>query len=221
MQRYFDKDDIAALTVLLARQVMAQDERAAAEEAKRQAEERLVASANAMKNCRASFAAFDFDTSSPDLWNEVKEAMGEDAWNAAFLRARPPVHTVAPQITDEGSSGQNPAESSEQRSVPMSQDGVGTSSGDGDSRRKTVRELLIELLPNYGDLGAKAAELRRKIEAIQGQSLHEKTVGMTLYRLSKDGLVRRDGRKWVASTAVLPPSPNEGTEEDFQDLLGA
>jgi hypothetical protein len=40
-----------------------------------------------------------------------------------------------------------------------------------------------------------AAELRAKLSA-QGIEVHEKTVGMSLYRFLREGLIRRDGRNW-------------------------
>jgi hypothetical protein len=38
--------------------------------------------------------------------------------------------------------------------------------------------------------------MRKEIEAKLGRKLHEKTIGMTLYRLSRKGLSKRDGLTW-------------------------
>ncbi len=46
------------------------------------------------------------------------------------------------------------------------------------------------------DKGLKATELRQYYENAFSVKLHEKTIGMTLYRLSKEAKVRRDGRTW-------------------------
>ncbi len=47
--------------------------------------------------------------------------------------------------------------------------------------------------------------MREFIEKTYGETLHEKTVGMTLYRLSQDNLVHRDGHTWFFG----PPPPAE------------
>lgn len=66
--------------------------------------------------------------------------------------------------------------------------------------------------------GSRAAVLRDYIEAKFGIVTHEKTVGMTLYRLLKEGLVRRDGHIWFFGAAKAetknpgesPPGSNSG-----------
>jgi hypothetical protein len=59
-----------------------------------------------------------------------------------------------------------------------------------------VRDAVLERLKLSGSSGLKATELRQYYENAFATKLHEKTIGMTLYRLSKDDLVRRDGRLW-------------------------
>ena len=51
--------------------------------------------------------------------------------------------------------------------------------------------------------------------ASQNIEMHDKTVGMTLYRLSKDGLARRDGRTWFYV------APKEETENPGDGGAGA
>jgi hypothetical protein len=60
----------------------------------------------------------------------------------------------------------------------------------------TIREAVLEQLKMAGEKGAKASSIRRVIESMIGRQLHYKTVGMTLYRLSERGLVRREGYFW-------------------------
>ncbi|MCP5432223.1 MAG: hypothetical protein H6923_03020 [Alphaproteobacteria bacterium] len=62
--------------------------------------------------------------------------------------------------------------------------------------RPPIKEIVLDRLKEAGDNGAEAAKIRAHIERVYADKLHEKTVGMTLYRLAKDGLVRRDGRTW-------------------------
>jgi hypothetical protein len=60
----------------------------------------------------------------------------------------------------------------------------------------SVREVVIAELLAAGPKGARAALIRQKVEAATGRKLHYKTIGMTLYRLSEKGLVRRNGLTW-------------------------
>jgi hypothetical protein len=64
-----------------------------------------------------------------------------------------------------------------------------------------IKDRLLERLKLLTSNGSKAADLRNYLETTFGTKTHEKTVGMTLYRLSQDGLVRRDGRTWF----FVPP----------------
>lgn len=60
---------------------------------------------------------------------------------------------------------------------------------------KTVRELVLEAAQLAYPNAVKATALHNQLEEA-GHRLHDKTVGMTLYRLSQDGYVRRKGREW-------------------------
>jgi hypothetical protein len=59
-----------------------------------------------------------------------------------------------------------------------------------------VRDTVLEKLKLAGDKGLKAADVRKYYEDTFSTELHEKTIGMTLYRLSKESLARREGRTW-------------------------
>lgn len=61
-----------------------------------------------------------------------------------------------------------------------------------------VRDAVLDRLRLAGDSGLKATELRQYYENAFSTKLHEKTIGMTLYRLSKDAVVRREGRRWFS-----------------------
>jgi hypothetical protein len=72
--------------------------------------------------------------------------------------------------------------------------------------RLPVRIAVLKHLLNAGAAGAKAAAIREEYEREYGIILHEKTVGMTLYRLAKEGLARRKGHFWFS---VHPPQRGE------------
>lgn len=64
-----------------------------------------------------------------------------------------------------------------------------------------VKNIVLDELRKAGARGSKAAPIRQILISIYGIETHEKTVGMTLYRLSREGLARRDGVTWF----FVPP----------------
>jgi hypothetical protein len=78
---------------------------------------------------------------------------------------------------------------------------IATASAQARSPRPTLREAVLNRLAAVGDKGVKAAPIREWFETTFGEQIHEKTVGMTLYRLQKEGRVRRDGHIWF----LAPP----------------
>jgi hypothetical protein len=67
----------------------------------------------------------------------------------------------------------------------------------------SVRELVIDYLKTAYPNGIKATLLRRSVEAQLNRQIHYKTIGMSLYRLSKEDppVVKRDGLNWF----FVPP----------------
>ena len=61
------------------------------------------------------------------------------------------------------------------------------------AKPKTIRDHILEELELAFPASMKAKRLRGKLEQL-GFSVHSKTVGMSLYRLSNEGLVRREGK---------------------------
>ncbi len=69
----------------------------------------------------------------------------------------------------------------------------------------TIREEVLAIAIGTHPNPVRATPLRKQLEKTRGP-LHEKTVGMTLYRLSQEGLMRRLGRDWF----FVPPSGGAG-----------
>jgi hypothetical protein len=76
--------------------------------------------------------------------------------------------------------------------------------------KATIAEISLELLLEAKESGMKAATIRSTIETELGRSIHEKSVGMTLYRLAQDEKVFRRGHIWFHST--VDPSKIEATD---------
>jgi hypothetical protein len=78
----------------------------------------------------------------------------------------------------------------------------------------SIRDLILHYLRIAGAAGEKAAVLRRRIETFMNRQIHYKTVGMSLYRLSKESppLVRREGQTWhLVSSAAETKDPGAAT----------
>jgi hypothetical protein len=124
---------------------------------------------------RASFGLFGY--TGEKQFDNLKEDIGADDWSAAFAEARTPPADEDDEPTDFDGADDVPDEP-----VP---DGM-----------PTIREMVLDRLKEAGDEGTKARPIRAFVEDKLGRELHAKTVGMTLYRLSKEGLARSEGHTW-------------------------
>jgi hypothetical protein len=84
------------------------------------------------------------------------------------------------------------------------------------SPRPSLRQILLDQLKLAGAPGSKAVPLREYFQSTYGLVIHEKTVGMTLYRLLKEGLVHRDGHTWFFGPASAE-TENPGGETPGSD----
>jgi len=190
------------MKILLARVIRGEDEKVAIDEQRKALNAAYIAAEKRRDSAATAFEAFGFNTNSKELWKEVKAAMGPVAWSEGFvLGGRMPVVTN-PQEAQSEEADQSTKETDE-AAAPAKQD------------IPTVREIVLAQLGAAGDAGVKAANIRKFIEETYSQTVHEKTVGMTLYRLSKDGLARRDGRTWFSVT------PSAETENPGVDAPGS
>ncbi|WP_435640724.1 hypothetical protein [Micavibrio aeruginosavorus] len=77
--------------------------------------------------------------------------------------------------------------------------------------QKTIKEGILEEAEKAYPKPVRASQLRKVLERRRGETLHEKTIGMTLYRLSKQSLVRRDGWDWYFVPAQKNETPAAAT----------
>lgn len=61
--------------------------------------------------------------------------------------------------------------------------------------RPKIKDLVLEAAEKTYPMPVKASDIRRDL-ASRGHAIHEKTVGMTLYRWVRKGRMRRTGRDW-------------------------
>ena len=85
---------------------------------------------------------------------------------------------------------------------------------------KSIREEILDHAKRAFPNPVKATPLRLELEKTRGP-LHEKTVGMTLYRLSKEGAMRREGRNWFfVPEDQRTKNPGTVVPGSIEDLLG-
>lgn len=61
---------------------------------------------------------------------------------------------------------------------------------------KSIKTMVLEEAKKAFPNPVRASVLRKTLQEARGEELHEKTVGMTLYRLLKAGRLRRDNWDW-------------------------
>jgi hypothetical protein len=172
--------DKNAVFALLVRQVEAQAAGATAQKDLDDAKKRLAAATQASTSIRNALGIFGFDMSIDKPWDLVRDAIGNKLFSDAIrIGNGEPVEAVPAKS--------EPPDDDEEYVPP-----------DGEPEKpipSNIRDLVMEQLRQAGDAGIKVAPIKDYIAA-KGIEMHEKTVGMTLYRLSKDGFARRDGRTW-------------------------
>ncbi len=172
-----DRREKSAVVTILSRYVTAMDHYNANQKLKTEIESIIARSSAQMNDCKVAFRLFGYDIASKELFDKIQEDLG-DGWEEAFRLAR---------------QDDEPAEESEES--------IDAGVGENAEEPPKVREIVIERLKVAGEEGTRAAAIREFIEKETAMKIHEKTVGMTLYRLSKDGIARRDGQTWF----FVPP----------------
>ena len=64
-----------------------------------------------------------------------------------------------------------------------------------------IADIIMDRLNIAGPSGSKSAGIRQFILDTYDADIHDKTVSMTLNRLLKEGLVRREGHIWFSASA--------------------
>jgi hypothetical protein len=131
--------------------------------------------------CKEACRSFGYDRDNAENWDEAVRLFSEKA-NELYNRTRPeglPVLTNRKPKSEEATLPEEPAPRLE-------------------TPTPTVKEIALGCLALAADAGLKAADIRVFIEKNYPDlsDIHDKTVGMTLYRLLKDDLVRREGHTW-------------------------
>jgi hypothetical protein len=202
----FTEADKAAISGLLARFAETWERKDADQKLANAVAERIAKHNKRIQNIKSAFAVFDFDlVTDDDVWNKLKAAIGAQAFDLAIENGRAAAainnQEQAPSEEQQPQSKGTQADAQVQTSGTEGRNSEAEALSLGISEAPTVRDGVLKRLQAAGSKGAKAIELRAFFEETYGIKIHEKTVGMTLYRLSRDHLVRREGRTWF----IAPP----------------
>jgi hypothetical protein len=170
----------AAVVALMARWQFAHFQREKQAKIRDEAAKKAEEFEKIVAQCKATCKAMGFDRDDKENWDRALAEFGPEA-SSIFNQARDPDMT-------------------EWVIAPPQKEGDG-SVEDAEADRPPVREIALARLSAAGEAGLKAADIRKYIETTYSGPIHEKTAGMTLYRLLKDGLVRREGHTWF----IVPP----------------
>ncbi len=148
------------------------------------------------------------------VWDDVKSYLGNARYHQAFEIAKLQLFEIDPlkyplpvvEVLEE--------EVEEEAVKETKEDVADETSGDKVDNSASIRELVLDRLKIAGSGGSDAATIRSALP----QGLHEKTVGMTLYRLSKSGMARREGRTWFYVEPGTPATTKLSSEDAEVEL---
>jgi hypothetical protein len=182
----------ATMVALLARWQMAFHQHANQAKIRDEAAKKAAEFNAIMIQCNSACKALGYDQADKEGWEATLAEFGPAA-SSLYREARTPdlpdwpfVDRNKPLPSDE--SAEPEAEQTEAMLLLTSET--------AETARPTVRAIALEQLSLAGDAGLKAADIRKYIAETYSAEIHEKTVGMTLYRLLKEEVVRRKGRTW-------------------------
>lgn len=183
-----DEHDAAAVSALLIRMVRLDDELTRDREIAAEVNARIAAGNVLRGKTVSAFSVFGFDTGD-GLWGRVRQSIGSQAYDRAVAIARDQDVPLLEKIgsgdgAEPEASAHDEANERASRHVPR------------------IKDAILEYLQGVGDAGAGVREVRRHLADAYGIKVHEKTPGMTLYRLLKEGLVTRESRTWYAVSSI-------------------
>jgi len=179
-----DEHDSAAVAALLIRTVRIDEEQKRDKALIEEATARLAASALARGKTINAFTVFGFDTGK-GFWDRVREALGSEVYLRSLAIGR---GQEVPKLLEKmGSSGTEKQEEVKDVREPSAH-----------PTAPRIKEAILEYMRSVGEDGANVRDVRNHLASAYNLEVHEKTPGMTLYRLLKEGLVRREKRVWYA-----------------------
>lgn len=204
------------LSALLGEWVVAQERLREDMEIKAAVTARIAASHDTHAKLKPAFAIHGIAAGTKEGWDTLRAVLGERAYLEAIQRGKQNLADARSETTSKPDVATQlpspPPPPDREREGEKEREGSEANDGD-DSDATPIRELVLnELRVAFPD-GLTAAAIRERVQAIRGP-LHDKTIGMTLYRLSLLNMSRRDGRTWF----FVPPKAE--TENPGGDTPG-
>jgi hypothetical protein len=146
-----------------------------------------------------ALSIYGFDPLHAKIWTAVREVIGDEKYDGAVaiarVRSKFPILIPKPPIKDAEKTEASPQ--------------IAAVSKESSATTPTISDAILAFLKDCGAAGAKVSEVKGHLSKAYGLETHEKTPGMTLYRLLKDGKARRDGRIWFyVDTAMSVKTEN-------------
>ncbi len=196
----YEKDAVFALFVKSLNSIQ---DLTKAKEDREEAEIRYREAQKAIHRTQTALEVF-LDLSGSSSWRVVLNAIGRKRFSDALALAN-----YSPTFIEEALKASQHADEDEELSelAPLSE----LNESEQDINIKT---LVWEKLKNAADRGITARQIIDALRAV-GVEMHDKTVGMNLYRLSQEGLARRHGRTWFPVLAGREETSNEVPSADI------
>lgn len=164
--------------------------------------------------CKAACAGLGFDRNDKKFWPRVVDAF---AYEAAQLYNRTKTADLPVWDREPPTIGPPPPPPPPLPSISLPKQAPKQIEATALLPLPPIKDVILDRLTSAGGAGAKATEIRNFIASTYAGEIHEKTVGMTLYRLLRDGRVRREGHTWFIvppkAEAMNPGAGTPGSEE--------
>ncbi|MBI5261632.1 MAG: hypothetical protein HY852_07425 [Bradyrhizobium sp.] len=184
-----DPDDRAALVGLMTRHYRAWHERRHQLKIAEDATAAAKVQADKISDIESGLRGMGYDVSDNAVWKALLDEVREDIKQRVVAGPQPA--SASSYVVIEHQPQESPSPST--------------------PKMPKIQGILLDRLQEAGEKGSKASPMRQFIEDKYRIKIHDKTVGMTLYRMLTKGLVRREGHTWFF---VPPPAETKNPGGD-------
>jgi len=207
-----DEHDKAAVVALLIRTVRIGVELKRDRALVAEANERIAANTVTRSKTISAFGVFGFE-GGDELWDHVAQSLGGAAYNRAIDIGKGEEFPTLLEKMGGGEANTKGSKTDDNQNAGMAVHAP-----------PRIKDAILGHLREVGEAGTTARAVRQHLKDVHNLTVHEKTPGMTLYRLLKDGLVSRQGRTWYAKATAENnenEAPTARTEDASETALAA
>ena len=146
------------------------------------------------------------------MWDRVREGIGVEAFKSAIVIARGEIEGEPARHESDGASDLVNEPAAVDDELPAE-----VETKPADQQHPRISEMILEFLQTRGMEGARVGVIKEYIQKTYDIEMHDKTPGMTLFRLQKQNRVVRHGRIWFfvpaakSGEAETPGADTPGT----------